>query len=327
MVATIKTRVIPFLQNLGRAWQQDHVAVLATSLSYYALFSLFPLLLIIFSLVGLVIGSENSLVQQSLQVVGADDLSGQLPEEGQAEEQIVTLIRDSLSPAAADQIQSTLEQLNRQGRGAGLIGFATLLLSASGVFAALDRAFQVIWKTQEQQQEGGGIVGTARKLVLKKLLAFGLVLSCALLLLISMVSGVAIGLVQSLAPEVPGSAFLWRGIQVAVSVGLLAVAFMLLFKYLPDTPVAWGDVWLGALLTAILFTVFVNISSAYISRSNFEAYGAIGSVMALLVWIFLSSQVLFLGAEFTQVYATMFGSYREEPDGEEVLERETPETV
>jgi membrane protein len=127
-------------------------------------------------------------------------------------------------------------------------------------------------------------------------------------------------------PEVPGSAFLWRGIQVAVSVGLLAVAFMLLFKYLPDTPVAWGDVWLGALLTAILFTVIVNISSAYISRSNFEAYGAIGSVMALLVWIFLSSQVLFLGAEFTRTYATMFGSYREEP-AEEGREQEMPKTA
>lgn len=324
VVDTLKTTVLPFLQSLGRKWQSDNVAVLATSMAYYALFSLFPLLLIIFSIIGLLLGAEDSVVRQSLGMVGGEGVSEQLPQADQAQRQLLDLLRTSLSPTAAAQIESTLTQLNERGTGAGLIGFFTLLLTASGVFAALDGAFQVIWGTRGQQEPNTGIVGTARKMVLKKLLAFALVLSCALLLLISMLSGVAIGVVQALVPEVPGSALLWRGIQMAVSIGLLAGAFMLLFKYLPDVPVTWRDVWLGGVLTAILFTIFVNISSFYISRSNFEAYGAIGTVMALLVWIFLSCQVLFLGAEFTQVYATMFGSYREagELEHEGGLERE-----
>lgn len=310
MIQRIRTEIVPFLQKLLKKWQSDNVAVLATSMAYYALFSIFPLLLIILSVVGLIIGSENSLLRQSLRVVGQEEMADQVTDQANAEAQIFGLINDSLSPEAATQIEDVLNRMNQKSAGAGIIGFVTLLFAASSVFAALDQAFQIIWDTKDPNAEATGIFHTARTMILKKLLAFGLVLGCAVLLLLSMLSGVVIGVVQSFIPELPGSVYLWRGVQMLVSLTLLTFAFMLLFKFLPDVHVTWKDVRLAALITAILFTIFVNISSFYIGRSDFATYGAIGSVMALLVWIFLSTQVLFLGVEFSQIYAYTYGSYQ-----------------
>jgi membrane protein len=153
-------------------------------------------------------------------------------------------------------------------------------------------------------------VGTVLNVVLRKVLAFGLVLASAILLVISMLSGVVLAAVQAYVPDLPGSDVAWQLVQLAVSLGILSLVFMLLFKYLPETRVTWGDVWIGGVITAVLFTLLVNFSSFYLARGDYQAYGAIGGVMVFLLWIFFSCQVIFLGAEFTHAYAQMFGSHR-----------------
>jgi membrane protein len=300
----IKNHVIPFGQAFLDKWKTDNVAVLATSMAYYALFSLFPLLLVVLSVVGLVLGDEDSVVRQSLQAVAGEDAAPQVS----ADEQVFAFIRQAISDDAAAQIETTLDRLNERGVGASLIGFVALIFTASRVFAALDKAFQVIWNTQSEDTGPSGFVGTAMNVVQKKLLAFGLVLGCALLLMVALLAGVVLSVVRSYAPTLPGSEVVWQVVYLLMALGLLTLVFMLLFKYLPDTAVSWGDVWFGALLTAVLFTLLVNLSSFVIGRSDYQAYGAIGSSMTLMLWVFLSSQVLFLGAEFTQVYAHMYGS-------------------
>lgn len=315
MLGTIKTKVVPLLQETLRQWQEDNAGMLAAAMAYYALFSLFPLLLIILSVVGFVLGSEDSPVRQSLRLVAGEQVSQQAGQVD-ANEQILRVLRESVSEQAAAQIEEILGRLNERRGQAGLIGFVTLLLAASGVFGALDNAFQIIWNTKDEKKDApaSGIMGTARSFVLKKLLAFALVGGCALLLLVSLLSGVVITALSTYTTALPGSGFFWQVVQFAVSLAILALVFMLLFKYLPDTPVAWRDVWLGAVLTAILFTILMQVSSRYIARTDYQAYGAVGGIMALLVWIFFSCQLLFLGGEFTQVYAAMFGSKAGQPD-------------
>ncbi len=303
----IKNHVIPFGQAFFDKWKTDNVAVLATSMAYYALFSLFPLLLVVLSVVGLVLGDEDSVVRQSLQAVAGEDAAPQV----NADEQVFAFIRQTISEDAASLIETTLDRLNERGVGASLIGFVALIFTASRVFAALDKALQVIWNTESKEDgETGpaGVLDTAIIIVQKKLLAFGLVLGCALLLMVALLTGVVLSVVRSYAPTLPGSEVIWQVVYLLVALALLTLVFMLLFKYLPDTAVSWGDVWFGALLTAVLFTLLVNLSSFVIGRSDYQAYGAIGSSMTLMLWVFLSSQVLFLGAEFTQVYAHMYGS-------------------
>jgi membrane protein len=304
MIGHIKNHVIPFGQAFLDKWKTDNVAVLGTSMAYYALFSLFPLLLVVLSVVGLVLGDEDSVVRQSLQVVAGEDAAPQVS----ADEQVFAFIRQAISDDVAGQIETTLERLNERGVGASVIGFMALIFTASRVFAALDKAFQDIWDTKSEESGNTGFVGTALNIVQKKLLAFGLVLGCALLLMVALLAGVVISVLRSYTPALPGSDLMWQTAYPVVAMVLLTFVFMLLFKYLPDTHVSWGDVWFGALLTAVLFTLLVNLSSLVIGRSDYQAYGAIGSSMTLMLWVFLSSQVLFLGAEFTQVYAHMYGS-------------------
>jgi membrane protein len=313
IVAFFKDHVLPLGKETFSQFQEDNVMVLSSSIAYYALFSLFPLLLVILSLVGYLIGDEDSVARQALSTVAGEQAAEATAGEFDANEELFAFLEESLSPEVAAQIDETLRQLGESRAGAGIIGFLLLALTASRVFGELDKAFQIIWNLKDQEKPDSGIVGTIRTAALKKLLAFGLVLSCAVLLMIFLLAGVIIDLLRTFVPDLPGSELLWQIIYIAISLGLLTLAFMLLFKFLPDTQIGWGDVWPGALLTSLLFILLLEFSSSYIGRGNYEAYGVVGSIMALLVWIFLSSTVLFLGAEFTQVYAHRYGSFRTPP--------------
>jgi membrane protein len=235
-------------------------------------------------------------------------------EQFNADEQLFQLMRETLSDDAADQIEDTLRRLNEQGASASLIGFLLLAWTASRAFGGLYRAFQIIWGVEDQEPQQPGVLGMVTGFVRKKVLAFLLVLGCGALLLVSMLTSVAITTVSTYAPSLPGDWVFWRGVQVGVTITILALVFMLLFKYLPDTHVSWGDVWIGGLLTAVLFTLLQQVSSLVIGGGDYQSYGAVGGIMALLLWIYLSSQALFAGVEFTQVYAHMYGSHRPRTD-------------
>ncbi len=319
MIHTIKTKVVPLFQQAFQGWNSDQCPAMGASLAYYLLFSLFPLLLVVLSIIGFVYSSVGTEVNQVLG--GVTDNTVELETDAEnASSQIFTMLRTSVSEQAANQIEKTLAKLEESSRGAGIIGFAMLLVTASGVFGQLDRTFNVIWKVDPQQQGRQGMVGTALKMVQKKLLAFALVLGSALLLFISMGSGLVIRILSGYTTILPGNDMLWGYVHALVAFLILAFTLMLLFKYLPDTRVTWGDVWLGGFLTAVLFTILTQISSFVIAQSDFESYGVVGGIMALLLWIFLSSQVLFFGAEFTYSYAHLFGSYA---SGEQETPRDT----
>ncbi|NNJ13195.1 YihY/virulence factor BrkB family protein [Chloroflexales bacterium ZM16-3] len=277
------TKLRSFGMTAFTKWQKDDCMSLGASLAYYTLFSFFPLILVILSVVGAVVDPQEFSVQQRLlDQIGSEQVRG-----------LVT---------------QTLQNLNSSSTGAGLIGFVTLLLAASGIFGALDKSFDMIWEAHLEQKEGAGILAVIINVVQKKLLAFALVLGCALIMLLSIVSTVAVTALSSFTTALPGQGILWQVVQFAASLGLLSLAFATLFKFLPNCKVPWGDVWVAALVGALLFTALQKVVGIYLGRANYASYGVVGSVMALMVWIYLSSLVILLSGELSYAYARTYGS-------------------
>jgi membrane protein len=299
---TLKTKVLPFLQRTFQEWQKDRCLDMGTSLAYYTLFSLFPLLLIMLSSVGFVVREGTN-----------------------AHTELIAFLNGALAsqPQLVDMITETLNDLSDNSPGAISIGTLILLMSASGVFLALDRAFDIIWNFDPATQPKTGIAGQALTIIRQRLFAFALVVGCAFLVLVSMLSNVVIGIIIEVVGQYTNGMveqeFLLRTAQFFASLLILMLVLMLLFKYLPHVRVAWGDVWLGALVTAILFVALQQmISSTSIQiGSNFQSYGAICGVMSLMLWIYMTSLILFLGGEMTYVYAQMFGRCSEPPAPEQ----------
>ncbi|NTV63119.1 MAG: YihY/virulence factor BrkB family protein [Oscillochloris sp.] len=277
------TKLRSFALDAFAKWQKDDCPSLGASLAYYALFSFFPLILVILSVVGALIDPQAFAVQQRLlDLIGSDQVRG-----------LVT---------------QTLQNLNNSSTGAGLVGFITLLMAASGIFGALDKAFDTIWEVRLEKKEGGNILTTVMTVAQQKLLAFALVLGCALLMLLSIISTVAVTALSSFTSALPGQAMIWQVIQFLASLGLLGLAFATLFKFMPSRKVRWRDVWIAALVSALLFTALQKVVGIYLSQANYASYGVVGSVMALMVWIYLSSLVILLGGELSFAYARTFGS-------------------
>ncbi|EFO81365.1 ribonuclease BN [Oscillochloris trichoides DG-6] len=250
---------------------------LGASLAYYALFSLFPLILVILSIVGAVLDPQQFAVQQRiLSLIGSEQVRGL--------------------------ITQTLQNLNSSSVGAGLIGFITLLMGASGIFGALEKAFAAIWETGAEES-AGGILQTILKAVQQKLLAFGLVLGSAFLMLLSIISTVLVTALSKLTTTLPGQALFWQVVQFSLSLALLSLAFATIFKFIPRCKVLWRDVWLAALISALLFTGLQKVVGIYLGQANYASYGVVGSVMALMFWIYLSSLVILLGGVLSFVYA------------------------
>jgi membrane protein len=172
-----------------------------------------------------------------------------------------------------------------------------LLFSASGVFAQLQSTMNKVWNVTPKPQNA--IWDWLRK----RLLSMGMVLSVAFILLASLVISAVIGMV------LPGTGTLWNLVTAGVSMLVFIVLFAMIFKFLPDVQIAWRDVWVGAVLTAVLFTVGKYAIGVYIGNSAVaSSYGTAGSLIALLVWVYYSAVIVLFGAELTQVYATRYGS-------------------
>lgn len=284
---------IDVLKKTFSEFVDDNCARLGASLSYYTLGSLIPLLLVITSVLSLFLTSTDTGQQYQQRII--DYIGGAIRNEAFAEQ-----LTEGLTGA-------------QEGRSSGgligsIIGFATLLLAASGVFGELDSAFNIIWDVPKEKQPSGvwGFIRT-------KFLSFTLVLGVAFLLLVSTV--LTTGLNAILNALNLGPAWLFSIINFFITLGIIALVFSVLFKYLPDVDVQWRDVLAGGLLTALLWTLGQYLMSFYFSfSSSFSSYGIIGGVLAFMVYVFYSSQILFLGGEFTQVYARMHGSFATDPD-------------
>ncbi|KPL81202.1 YihY/virulence factor BrkB family protein [Herpetosiphon geysericola] len=273
--------ILNLFKQTFKEWGDDKVPRLGAALAYYTVFSLAPLLIIAISIAGLVFDQEAA--------------------RGEVTRQLSTLISDD----AAKAINEIIEQSSNERSGiiGTLIGLATLLFGASGVFGQLKDAMNTIWGVEPKP--GRGIWG----FVQERFFSFTMVLGVGFLLLVSLIISTILDAGKNwLFGEEIG--ILFQMINLLVSFGIITVVFALLFKFLPDVKMAWRDVWIGAALTAFLFTVGKFAIGQYLSRSSTAStFGAAGSLIIILVWVYYSSQILFFGAEFTQVYANMYGSH------------------
>jgi membrane protein len=267
-------------------WKEDRASRLAAALAYYTMFSLAPLLVIIIGLLGVIWEVDQVRAQLLMQIQG---LVGA---------QSASFIGDMIS--------------NPGGPGkdilATLIGLGTLLFGALGVFNELHNSLNIIWEVEEEKTEG--ILQTVKKVVIDRLLSFTMILGIGFLLLVSLVISAGLSASQeAFGNMIPLSEVLLQSINLVVSIGVITVLFALMFKFLPDVQIPWSDVIVGAFMTSVFFSLGKLIIGVYLGNSAVAStFGAAGSLVIILVWIYYSAQILFFGAEFTQVYSTHYGS-------------------
>ncbi|GAB4475330.1 MAG: YihY/virulence factor BrkB family protein [Elainellaceae cyanobacterium] len=293
----LPSRFVQLFVQSGLRWNQDNCPGMAASLSYHALFAMFPLLLVLLSMISSLLGPDT-----------------------EAFRAIAVGLARALPPEAHDLVKGTIITMNENSVGAGLVGFGILLFASSSVFGVLRYSVNYIWRSAEPAADGVSWLDSVIFFIKNRLFAFLLVFGTALLLLVSLMSNIAIqivlNLVKTLQETFEMTQFddisLDRGLQTGVSFLILAIAICILFKILPGVGVCWRDVWPGALLTAVaIFALQELVGNSVITvGGRFLSYGVIGSVMILMLWIFLTVQIFFFGCEFTYVYAHLFGSRR-----------------
>lgn len=274
----------PLLKATFRKWNADNCLRLGASLSYYTLFSLFPLILVSLSIVRLLL--TNSDAARDAILAGLSSVTG----------------------GFRDDFVAALDAASKARATSGIIGTITLILGASWVFGELVSAFNIIWEVKAPSEGGPW------EFLRTTFTSFALVLAAVFLLLISMIVNAALTFLTTFTTALPGGSIVRELARQSITVAVLTLIFALLFRFLPRTPVAWRDVWLGAAFTAIAWTLLQSAIAFYIALSSYKNYGAIGSILALVAWVYLSSQVVFFGGEFTAVYAREHGS-RKPDDG------------
>lgn len=281
-----------------RKWQQDECSEMGAALSYYALFSLFPMFLVILSVAGFFLGPEADVTTQ-----------------------ILTYAQTALPSMAYDIFEDALSHLNTSSVGAGITGFILLLFTSSNVFGALDRSVDKIWKVYEEKRNADSLRSSIMTFLLDRVLAFSLVLSASVLMLISLLSNIALKTLRHLLSSVNqlitfielDEVLILKDVQIGATFLILCLVVLALFKILPSTSVRWGDLWLGSLLTTSLLVGLQQLISNSILQigAQYKSYGLIGGVMVLMLWLYLTCQVFFIGSVFTYVYAHLYGSRRE----------------
>jgi membrane protein len=277
---------IGLLKETYQDFSADDCTTQAAALSYYTVFSLPPLLLLILMILGAVLDPQ--------------DVRGQLQQQ----------ISGLMGPSAAEQIRTILQQVHGPGSGsilATVLSIGALLLGATGAFGQLQAALDRAWGVKPDPKQGG-----IKSFVVKRVFSFGLILSMAFLLLVSLVISAALtAFGDALGAWLPSgvSVTLLQVLNQVISLFVVAVLFGVIFKVLPDARVAWRDVWVGAGFTAVLFLAGKFLIGLYLGRSNpGQAFGAAGSLAVLFVWIYYSSLIVLFGAEFTQTWAEGRGS-------------------
>jgi membrane protein len=276
----------PLLKQTLTEWTDDNVPALAAALAYYTLFSVAPMLIIAIAVAGLVFGKEAA--------------------HGEIQSQLQSLIGDAGAKVIEDMVASASQPSS--GVLATLVGVGVLAFAATGVFVQLQDALNAIWKVKRKPMNG--LLAFLRQ----RLLSFAMVLGIGFLLLVSLVLSAALSAAGTfLIGLMPAWEAVLQLVNLAVAFAVTTGLFAMIYKVLPDTRVAWSDVWLGAVVTSLLFSLGKLGIGLYLGKSSVSsAYGAAGSFAVLLLWVYYSSQLLFLGAEFTQVYARRRGSKRAE---------------
>jgi membrane protein len=269
------------LKQTVRDWSEDKAPRLGAALAYYTVFSIAPLIVIVLAIAGLWFDKQA------------------------AQEQIFGQIGSLIGESGAKAISGLLQAADkpREGMVASVLAVVTLIFGATGVFVQLQDALNTIWEVKPKP--GRGIMGFLRQRILSLAMVFGI----GFLLLVSLVMSAGLAAAGKwFEGAMPGGEQVWHALNFLISFVVIAAMFTLMFKYLPDVKIAWKDVWLGGALTALLFVIGKFALGFYLGRSSVSsAYGAAGSLVIVLLWVYYSAQILFLGAEFTQVYADRFG--------------------
>ena len=286
----IKRLKIVMLESLN-SWVDHRASSKGAALAFYTLFSLTPILVLAIAIAGFIFGVDA------------------------ARGEIVTQVQGMVGPNGAEAIQALLAAARDPTSGlmATIVASVLLVVGATSVFAELKGSLDELWGVGKSQDSG--LMG----LVKTRLLSFGLVLVLAFLLLVSLVVSAALTLMEQRADGMLGiSAAFLTTISSIISFGVIACMFAVIYKTLPDAPLTWRDVWIGAAFTAGLFSLGKYVIGLYLGNSGVaSSFGAAGSLIALLLWVYYSAQIFFLGAEFTRHYALWMGSLQNDPAKQE----------
>jgi membrane protein len=276
-------KYVTALKETFKEFGEDKAPRLGAALAYYTIFSIGPLLLIAVAMAGIFFGQEAA--------------------QGRISNELDKIFGAQMAKSLEQMIEAAAKP--KSGTIATIIGIVTLFLGASGVFGQLKDALNTIWNVETKKASG------VQGFIKERFLSMAMVLGIGFLLLISLVFDAIISAMGPFLERFVGGEPLLQGIQLALSFGIAIVLFAAIFKILPDLTISWHDVWIGSVLTAVLFVLGKFGLGIYLGKAAVgSAYGAAGSLVILLVWVYWSGQILFLGAEFTQVYARRFGSLK-----------------
>ncbi len=269
------------LKAAATAWVNDRAQRMGAALAFYTVLAVSPLFVIVFFIVSLWLSATS------------------------ARDQIFDQIRDLIGPQGAQALQTILvsPQLHAQGWVASAFAIGTLLVTATGLFIELQDDLNLIWGVESKPGQG------IRGFIKNRLLSFAMLIGTGFLLLVSLVVSAALAAANKyFSGMVPGAAWFWQAVNVVVSLGVITLLFAMIYKVLPDVKIRWREVWVGAVTTALLFTVGKFLLGMYLGRSSVAStYGAAGSAVVILLWVYYAAQILFFGAELTQVFACRFG--------------------
>jgi membrane protein len=287
------------LRRTLAGWWNDNVPRLGASLAYYTLFALAPILIVAIAVAGVFFGAEA--VQREVTA----QIGALVGEEG------------------ARAVQAMLEGAYQRSENgiATAIGLITFFLGATGAFLELQTALNAIWRVKPKPDAG------LKEMLLQRVLSFGLVIGVGFVLLVSLlVSAGLSALNRYIGAIFPDIALVWQGVNTLVSLGVVTLLFAMIYQFLPDAQLRLRDVWVGALVTAGLFSVGKFLIGLYLGTSGVAtSYGAAGSVVVLLIWVYYSAQIVLLGAEFTRAYVERFGG--RPPPSEHATKDPAPEAV
>ncbi len=276
-------KIWQLIKMTANGWSDDYVSSMGAALAFYTLFSIAPMLLIVLSIAGFFFGLEA------------------------ARGEIVGQLNHLMGEQGAVAVQALLQTVNQPQEGmiATIIGSVLLLVGATTVFGELQNSLDRIWCVPERAKING-IVALFRE----RILSFGIILGIGFILLVSLIFSAALSAISQMwSTDSSEWVTLLKILNIVFSFVMTTAMFAMIYKFMPSAKIAWGEVWLGALITAILFTVGKLLIGLYIGTSHIASgFGVAGSLVVLLVWVYYSAQVFLLGAEFTWAYSKTYGS-------------------
>jgi membrane protein len=268
----------PRLREAGRRWSDDDCPTMAAAVAYYAALSLFPLTLLLISVLGFVLRFSS----------GAQN----------ARQELLDLLSENASPVLAQHVGDVLGQISDNAIFGGPVALVALLLAAIGVFAQVERAFERIWRSSQASPRG--VLAVVREALIYRLRAFLMLLSTGLVVLAALAGGIVNAAFRKLTMNLPGGDWVWARLEVFAAVTLSWWFFTLIYKALPRAKVRWSASMQGGILAALLWEAARQTLTFFLVGKNYTAYGVVGSLIAVMLWIYIAASVLFLGAEYSR---------------------------